>query len=471
MVLTLSNYSTSDLVLSDINLTIAGGSTHSVDTNELNGVFKDGSLLYNMIINSIPVSRISYGSGFKVLIGSTELSQSAAALALKGGLARDILVEASGKSVEELVSAIELKASAFALTTVADIDSKASMEALVSVSDRVTAIEQDLAVTDSSEISAIIGADVSTSLTNEFNYNSQLDFNWSRSGADRDPKTILSAVNANRKDLWEFVELLSTQGAYAGVAAGANLIGCDGIPGVVPKGKTDGANGNLQQMLEGVKDQLVASIGVSNTASATANAAKNTADATAAILNSGILGVVSYENTTDKKGIGISAGVTLDIAASAGSTSYVGPKDGSIYYDTNIGELMAYDATRAKWISVCKKTFTFGSASVDNHYLYTSSSNINGAITGYLIPRAAVITAATIKVGGGTIDKHYHIRRNGSSTEDLNTMNVTTVAGGKLSLTNLNINLNAGDYIQIFASEDGNYAQNVVAVLDVAYRA
>ena len=66
------------------------------------------------------------------------------------------------------------------------------------------------------------------------------------------PASLIAAVNVNREDLYEYVELLSTQGAAVGTAAGANLIGVNGITGVIPTGKALGDNSNLQEMLEGI---------------------------------------------------------------------------------------------------------------------------------------------------------------------------------------------------------------------------
>ena len=89
----------------------------------------------------------------------------------------------------------------------------------------------------------------------EFEYNIQTDFDWSV----RDTGVLLRStfslgdmVNNNRQDLYEYVELLSTEGASYLVAAGASLIGCDGITGVTPTAKAADEAGNLQQLLEGL---------------------------------------------------------------------------------------------------------------------------------------------------------------------------------------------------------------------------
>jgi hypothetical protein len=89
--------------------------------------------------------------------------------------------------------------------------------------------------------------------SSKFAYNSQTAFNWSTRATGQSTITsVMGALDANRQDLYEFVELLNTQGASFGVAAGANLIGVKGVNGVIPTGGVLGANSNLQAMLEGL---------------------------------------------------------------------------------------------------------------------------------------------------------------------------------------------------------------------------
>ena len=90
-------------------------------------------------------------------------------------------------------------------------------------------------------------------LVSEFAYDAQTDFDWStRDIGTTAPTSLIAAVNVNREDLYEYVELLGTQGAAVGTAAGANLIGVDGIESVVPTGHSLGEDSNLQEMLEGI---------------------------------------------------------------------------------------------------------------------------------------------------------------------------------------------------------------------------
>ena len=101
-----------------------------------------------------------------------------------------------------------------------------------------------------------------TSLTSVFNYNAQTSFNWStRDTGQSSITSIVGALNATKHDLWEYVELIDTKGAAVGVAAGANLVGAKGIAGIIPTGKTAGADGSVQQMIEGLSSALMTTVG------------------------------------------------------------------------------------------------------------------------------------------------------------------------------------------------------------------
>ncbi len=100
----------------------------------------------------------------------------------------------------------------------------------------------------------------------EFAYNTQTDFDWSvRDTGEAAITTLDQAVNTNRQDLYEYIELMSTEGASYLVAAGASLVGCDGINGVTPTAKTEDEAGNLQQMLEGLYALIDANLATATT--------------------------------------------------------------------------------------------------------------------------------------------------------------------------------------------------------------
>jgi len=106
--------------------------------------------------------------------------------------------------------------------------------------------------TNKFESSAVLAPPIAVT---EFEYDSQTDFNWTERDTGTDPASgfiLGEMINNNRQDLYELVELLSTEGASYSAAAGAALIGTDGITGVTPTGKLVNGESNLQAMIEGL---------------------------------------------------------------------------------------------------------------------------------------------------------------------------------------------------------------------------
>ena len=88
------------------------------------------------------------------------------------------------------------------------------------------------------------------SFASEFNTTTPAAFDWSTRETGTDSiVSITGAINANREDLTEFVAKLAARGA----AAGATLIGVNGITDVTPTGESEGNTSGLQAMLEGLK--------------------------------------------------------------------------------------------------------------------------------------------------------------------------------------------------------------------------
>lgn len=103
------------------------------------------------------------------------------------------------------------------------------------------------------ETSTAIGGGTTFTPVDEFDFDSQTDFDWSVRDTGTNPITTAEqAMNTNRQDLYEYVELMSTEGANYQVAAGASLIGCAALPGITPSGKTSGSHANLQALLDGM---------------------------------------------------------------------------------------------------------------------------------------------------------------------------------------------------------------------------
>jgi hypothetical protein len=386
-----------------------------------------------------------------------------------------------------------------------------------------------------------------TGLSSNFVQSSQTDFNWTRKTSSVAPSSIIGALNATRDDLWEYVELLSTQGAAVGVAAGSNLIGVDGISNVTPTGGTAGADGTLQAMLEGIATKVASAGGkvyaniaafttakaagttynvgevvyiadintfvevitsttaiiqgtdweyVGNTGNAiggqrdeilslTAKATGTTTisnkigtnagitvarDATNSVSTVVISGdsdaaAVTVTDSASTKSVAVNANFTFNFPVTAGSSTYVGAVNGATYFDSAVGAIMAYDATRTKWVDINKKLLQFGASTADGQYL--TIDGVQSGLSGFIVPKAAVITGITIKAASGNLTKEFQVRVNGVTTA------ISTVAlvAGIYAATDTNVNLAANDFVQIFATADGSATTGIVATIEFAYRA
>lgn len=130
------------------------------------------------------------------------------------------------------------------------------------------------------------------------------------------------------------------------------------------------------------------------------------------------------------------------------------------------GELYAYDSARSKWLSVNRSNVTFGLRYADSRYLMHSDS-FAARFNGFLLNKDSCIISVYARADGGNINKTFHLRRNSSLTD----LASYSLAGGGIYLNNsLNINLNGGEYLQVFADGNGAAARNFTVQLEIAHR-
>jgi hypothetical protein len=242
-----------------ISLTSAGGMTVSADTSVTGtfGVTGDTTLTGALTQSDGAVS---------LTAGTNAASLSGAAVSIDGTAASHFTVTGGALTLSTSGSgAISVSSAGTLTTTSAGATSVTATGGDLSLA---TATSGNISLTSVGSVTATAGtsltlADVNTSLTltntnatalsTNFVYNAQTDFDWTtRATGTAAISSFVGALNANRDDLYQYVELISTQGAAVGTAAGANLVGVDGITGVIPTGKTAGDSSNLQEMLEGI---------------------------------------------------------------------------------------------------------------------------------------------------------------------------------------------------------------------------
>jgi hypothetical protein len=145
------------------------------------------------------------------------------------------------------------------------------------------------------------------------------------------------------------------------------------------------------------------------------------------------------------------------------ATALTSTASGATYYDTDVASLMVFDATRTKWVSASKQLLQFGASNADGQYL--TINGVQSGLTGFLMPRNAVITSITVKQAGGNDTKGFEVRVDGAALGG----GTFALVGGAHSATNYNLNVAAGSFVQLFAAAAGQSAKNVVATIEIAY--
>lgn len=127
------------------------------------------------------------------------------------------------------------------------------------------------------------------------------------------------------------------------------------------------------------------------------------------------------------------------------------------------GVTYLYDSTRNKWLSINREFPSFiGRFGCGN---FLSADKHGGINVGFMALRAATITGITSVVGWGTQNKTFHIMKNGVYTS----LQSFTMSAGKLIDDTLDINIDAGDTIQIYFNP-GPQAYSPRINLEIAWR-
>lgn len=128
------------------------------------------------------------------------------------------------------------------------------------------------------------------------------------------------------------------------------------------------------------------------------------------------------------------------------------------------GEVYSYDGIRSKWLSIGTTTYSWADKNADGKILPIGESSHGG--TGYMIPQNATIIKVTVWSSGGEATKAFEIRRNGVATS----LKSFSLSGGTYISTNDNVNLNAGDVLQVYVSSAGNKIESPVVTVYLKWR-
>ena len=133
------------------------------------------------------------------------------------------------------------------------------------------------------------------------------------------------------------------------------------------------------------------------------------------------------------------------------------------------GIVQYYDINRDKVLSVARETFSFG---IDHRNVIGKRwmkivGSVKSSTSGYKIPRDATITSLTAQSKNNVIEARFNIRVNGSSS-DVYTASMS--ATNELIIGDLNIDINQGDYIQLFLSVLTGNIDFPVTNIEIAWR-
>jgi len=131
------------------------------------------------------------------------------------------------------------------------------------------------------------------------------------------------------------------------------------------------------------------------------------------------------------------------------------------------GILFIYDGTRSKWLSVERLYLVFGRrGNTSNQYLSYSAGRLPSNNSGLRIPRDACVVAMSAQLdASGTAN--MRLRRNDSAS-NISTLAISAALGAHD--TSLDINLSAGDFLQMY-SDNASSVQDPMVIVEIAYRA
>lgn len=156
-------------------------------------------------------------------------------------------------------------------------------------------------------------------------------------------------------------------------------------------------------------------------------------------------GILSPADDTVQKALD-----TIDNRIYTQETAPASPVNGTLWYNTAAGwnSLMAYDASRSKWLSTTEWTMTWGHDTADGELVRGFGINVAATGTGALIPRNACLKRISVRSISDNIAKRLDVLVNGTSVMNFN------LVGGPNDSTYINnavnLDLAEGDNIWIY---------------------
>lgn len=147
-------------------------------------------------------------------------------------------------------------------------------------------------------------------------------------------------------------------------------------------------------------------------------------------------------------------------------------RDTIVGKDSNLkqenGVLYYYDVLRGKWVGVFRETYSFthNRDNIPVNIWLRIREKIPSNIIGYNIQRDSVITTVSAR-GRNPLNATFRFRRNGDPT---NIVSLTLTNETSKIQNSLNINLDAGDYIQCYMEVNSGDVDYPIADIELAAR-
>ncbi len=133
------------------------------------------------------------------------------------------------------------------------------------------------------------------------------------------------------------------------------------------------------------------------------------------------------------------------------------------------GILLFYDNSRSKYLSTSREPLTFGidHKSINKNRWMMATATVNTNVVGYKIPRNATITSLTVQTQNNVINCSFYIMKN--NTTAIQTSIPLNNETSK-SLDNLNIDIDANDWIQSILIVNSGQVDYPVLSIELAWR-
>jgi hypothetical protein len=130
------------------------------------------------------------------------------------------------------------------------------------------------------------------------------------------------------------------------------------------------------------------------------------------------------------------------------------------------GVLMVYDNSRSRWLSTVRNflDFSISHTGLDAD-MYMRFGDVVTSINGYLVKRNATITCITARCGN-VANVTFSVRKNGGSPA----VSMSLVGEVYKISDNVNVDLDAGDWLQVLMQVDSGVVDYPIVSLEIAWR-